>query len=69
MAATGGGSGGFKLDETAMPYRQALALLSTLFFMWGFITVINNTLDPSPYLGFELNAKILGKSEIPMCQP
>ena len=26
---------------------------------------INNTLDPSPYLGFELNAKILGKSEIP----
>jgi len=30
---------------------------------------INNTLDPSPYLGFELNAKNLGKSEIPMCQP
>ena len=30
---------------------------------------IANTLDPTPYLGFELNAKNLGKSEIPMCQP
>jgi murein DD-endopeptidase MepM/ murein hydrolase activator NlpD len=30
---------------------------------------ILNTLDPTPYLGFELNAKKLGKSEIPMCRP
>jgi FHS family L-fucose permease-like MFS transporter len=28
------------------PYRPALALLASLFFMWGFITVINNTLLP-----------------------
>ncbi|HVJ01433.1 MAG TPA: sugar MFS transporter [Sphingomonas sp.] len=27
-------------------YRPALALLATLFFMWGFITVINGTLLP-----------------------
>ncbi|MGK6319535.1 glucose/galactose MFS transporter, partial [Sphingomonas sp. DT-204] len=27
-------------------YRGALRLLATLFFMWGFITVINNTLLP-----------------------
>lgn len=25
-------------------YGKALALLATLFFMWGFISVINNTL-------------------------
>jgi hypothetical protein len=30
---------------------------------------IANTLDPSPYLGFELNAKVLGKSEFPRCNP
>lgn len=30
---------------------------------------IANTLDPTPYLGFKVNAKKLGKSEIPMCQP
>lgn len=27
-------------------YRSALTLLASLFFMWGFITVINNTLLP-----------------------
>ncbi|ONF47272.1 sugar MFS transporter [Methylobacterium radiotolerans] len=27
-------------------YRPALSLLASLFFMWGFITVINNTLLP-----------------------
>lgn len=30
---------------------------------------ILNTLDPSPYFGFELNAKVLSKSEIPKCTP
>jgi hypothetical protein len=30
---------------------------------------IANTLDPTPYFGFELNAKVLGKSEIPRCSP
>lgn len=36
-------------------YRPALALLATLFFMWGFITVINNTLLPHLRSVFELN--------------
>lgn len=30
---------------------------------------VANTLDPTPYFGFELNAKALGKSEIPRCSP
>jgi len=29
---------------------------------------IANSLDPTPYFGFELNAKVLGKSEIPKCK-
>lgn len=51
MAATSG--------STAAPatsaYRPALALLATLFFMWGFITVINNTLLPHLKSVFDLN--------------
>jgi FHS family L-fucose permease-like MFS transporter len=45
--------------QGAMPgagnYRPALALLASLFFMWGFITVINNTLLPHLRSVFELN--------------
>ena len=40
---------------TRMSYRPALALLASLFFMWGFITVINNTLLPHLRSVFELN--------------
>lgn len=36
-------------------YGPALALLATLFFMWGFITVINNTLLPHLRSVFQLN--------------
>jgi len=36
-------------------YGPALALLATLFFMWGFITVINNTLLPHLRSVFDLN--------------
>jgi MFS transporter, FHS family, L-fucose permease len=36
-------------------YGKALALLASLFFMWGFITVINNTLLPHLRSVFELN--------------
>ena len=36
-------------------YRPALALLASLFFMWGFITVINNTLLPHLRSVFQLN--------------
>ncbi|WP_253200929.1 sugar MFS transporter [Sphingomonas quercus] len=35
-------------------YRPALTLLATLFFMWGFITVINNTLLPHLRSVFDL---------------
>jgi FHS family L-fucose permease-like MFS transporter len=44
--ATGGSGAG---------YGRALGLLSSLFFMWGFITVINNTLLPHLRSVFELN--------------
>jgi len=37
------------------PYRAALALLVSLFFMWGFITVINNTLLPHLRAVFDLS--------------
>jgi len=37
------------------PYGRALALLASLFFMWGFISVINNTLLPHLRSVFELN--------------
>lgn len=36
-------------------YRRAFGLLASLFFMWGFITVINNTLLPHLRSVFELN--------------
>jgi FHS family L-fucose permease-like MFS transporter len=37
------------------PYRKSLALLASLFFMWGFITVINGTLLPHLRSVFELS--------------
>lgn len=41
---------------SAVPsYRSALTLLASLFFMWGFITVINNTLLPHLRSVFDLN--------------
>ena len=36
-------------------YRPALSLLASLFFMWGFITVINNTLLPHLRSVFDLS--------------
>src|SRR5688500_3417091 len=43
------------LPAGAPAYRSALTLLASLFFMWGFITVINNTLLPHLRSVFELN--------------
>jgi FHS family L-fucose permease-like MFS transporter len=40
---------------TGVNYRPALTLLATLFFMWGFITVINGTLLPHLRSVFELS--------------
>src|SRR5437763_16218357 len=36
-------------------YRTPLAVLTTLFFMWGFITVLNDILVPHLKSIFELN--------------
>jgi FHS family L-fucose permease-like MFS transporter len=36
-------------------YRSALFLLATLFFMWGFITVLNDILIPHLKVVFDLN--------------
>jgi len=41
--------------DSAIRYGPALALLASLFFMWGFITVINNTLLPHLRSVFELS--------------
>jgi FHS family L-fucose permease-like MFS transporter len=41
--------------DSSVRYGPALSLLATLFFMWGFITVINNTLLPHLRAVFELN--------------
>jgi FHS family L-fucose permease-like MFS transporter len=41
--------------DDATRYRPALTLLASLFFMWGFITVINNTLLPHLRSVFELS--------------
>src|SRR2546423_15172226 len=41
--------------RAALSYVPALTLLATLFFMWGFISVINNTLLPHLRSVFQLN--------------
>jgi len=50
---------GASTAQAAVPegfnYRPALTMLATLFFMWGFITVINNTLLPHLKSVFDLN--------------
>src|SRR3954454_18258846 len=50
------GSATATAQQSSVPrYRPALALLATLFFMWGFITVINNTLLPHLRSVFDLS--------------
>ncbi|GGY11802.1 sugar MFS transporter [Pseudoduganella dura] len=51
-------SAGATLDGQASSpasYKSALSLLASLFFIWGFITVINNTLLPHLRSVFELS--------------
>jgi len=50
-----GASTGAATVPEGFNYRPALTLLATLFFMWGFITVINNTLLPHLKSVFDLN--------------
>lgn len=47
--------GGGAHSATGASYTRALTLLASLFFMWGFITVINNTLLPHLRSVFDLN--------------
>ena len=53
LSNTGAGLGARPATPTT--YTAALSLLASLFFMWGFITVINNTLLPHLRSVFELN--------------
>ena len=39
----------------ARHYRAALAMVTTLFFFWGFVTVLNDVLVPHLKSIFELN--------------
>ena len=55
MAAADAGASPDGAVHSTRSYRPALALLATLFFMWGFITVINNTLLPHLRSVFQLN--------------
>jgi len=47
--------GGAPPSGAGQTYAAALRLLASLFFIWGFITVINNTLLPHLRSVFELN--------------
>ena len=55
MESSSQGTAAATTPTGSAPYRKALALLASLFFMWGFITVINNTLLPHLRSVFELN--------------
>ena len=48
-------SGTAQAGNATLSYRPALMLLASLFFMWGFITVINGTLLPHLRSVFELS--------------
>jgi len=48
-------AGGAYVAPQAGSYRSALTLLASLFFMWGFISVINGTLLPHLRSVFELS--------------
>ena len=53
IGSSGAGAGAEHAPKQT--YGPALVLLASLFFMWGFITVINNTLLPHLRSVFDLN--------------
>ncbi|MEO6360629.1 MAG: sugar MFS transporter [Sphingomicrobium sp.] len=55
VAPQQGAQTGSTSSGAAPHYRAALVLLTTLFFMWGFISVINGTLLPHLRSVFKLN--------------
>src|SRR5882762_11918076 len=47
-------------SETSETYTGALAILTSLFFMWGFVTVLNDILVPNLKAIFDLSyAKVM----------
>jgi len=42
-------------SDSAINYRAPLAMVTTLFFMWGFLTCLNDILIPHLKLIFDLN--------------
>ena len=42
-------------EAPAQNYTPAMAVISTVFFMWGFVTVLNDILVPHLKAIFELN--------------
>ncbi len=55
MASISSVSSGFTAEGKGKSYGPALALLTSLFFMWGFITCLNDILIPHLKGLFELN--------------
>src|SRR5665213_2816593 len=55
MASAMGTSGASPVTGSRAAEKAALRLLASLFFIWGFITVINNTLLPHLRSVFDLN--------------
>jgi MFS transporter, FHS family, L-fucose permease len=55
MSRVSGAASDLAGQNVAHSYASALRLLSSLFFVWGFITVINNTLLPHLKSVFDLN--------------
>lgn len=55
MASISTASSGFTAEGKGKSYGPALALLTSLFFMWGFITCLNDILIPHLKGLFELN--------------
>ncbi len=58
VVATRGGASDAGAGQGAAPaqtYRAALSVLASLFFMWGFATVLNNTLLPHLRAVFDLS--------------
>ncbi len=55
MAIPGVNSPSTAASDTASPQRVALTVVTTLFFMWGFLTVLNDVLAPHLQSIFDLS--------------
>ena len=55
MAQISVGSTATAESGTLQDYRRPLAMVTTLFFMWGFLTSLNDILIPHLKSVFELN--------------